>query len=91
MTEAHNSNGPSAKPGPRGPVVIEPGTAAYAILRLAIANGQKVSIDPRGGGRFAIKRGEYMWTATLEGGDSAAPFSEHGKGPFRQSEAPPNT
>lgn len=91
MSEAHNSKVPRVGPGRIEILVIEPGSAAWSVLKLAIENEQKVSLNPRGFGRYAIKRGEHTWSATLMAGDSAAPFSERGAGPFRQSEAPPNT
>ena len=48
-----------------GPIVIEPGTEAWAALAQAVRTGRKLSIDDRGPGRLAVKVGEGMWSATL--------------------------
>jgi hypothetical protein len=66
MSEQHNSTGPSVRVDD-DVIVIEPGSAAWSILKLAVENDQKVSLQPWKDGMFKIKRGEYTWTLPILG------------------------
>lgn len=68
------------------PMVIEPGTEAWALLAQAIRTGKKVSISDFGGGRFRVKVSEFMWSPVYH---SIPATTRYGSGPG--FEPPANT